>query len=375
MQISKAAMKLLLSKQKIFPQFVNILCAFKLQTKEVFGGAAVYNKAYFTNEKDNLGNLEFETAYTLKHIENNGRQHLPWSIRQMGVYQKYNTSIKSSDCLLIQTSTRVKLRITESRKDGSIKNLSSHWTHLHELHLKTLSYNWDSYFSYVNDRLSDINEEYLFSKVEAREKQVSFTSLQALDTLRTQLGIMCYALELNLGVLNQLSQEVERRKELEGYKSAERYEQFQTNLRTCNMEQTSLRQQATHIMQEADRLLAHLRDTIALQDSNAMMALTHKTIQEAQSMRTITVIALVYLPASFTASLMSMGYIHVDSLSGIMKLGAMPEMWVYLAITLPLMVFTFLIWGIWEWWSRKRVRGLTWREQRGLRDEKKDIES
>jgi hypothetical protein len=32
-----------------------------------------------------------------------------------------------------------------------------------------------------------------------------------------------------------------------------------------------------------------------------MLTLTQKTIQEAQAMKTITLVALVYLPASFTA--------------------------------------------------------------------------
>lgn len=32
-----------------------------------------------------------------------------------------------------------------------------------------------------------------------------------------------------------------------------------------------------------------------------MMALNHKTIREAQTMRIITLVALIYLPASFTA--------------------------------------------------------------------------
>jgi hypothetical protein len=91
----------------------------------------------------------------LKHIENNARQSLPWSIRQMAVYQKYSTTTRTSNCLLIQTSARVKSRIAEVVKDGSITKLSTHWTHLHELHLGTLSHNWDAYFAYINEVISD----------------------------------------------------------------------------------------------------------------------------------------------------------------------------------------------------------------------------
>jgi hypothetical protein len=104
-----------------------------------------------------------------------------------------------------------------------------------------------------------------------------------------------------------------------------------------------------------------------------MMTLNHKTIQEAQTMRTITLVALVYLPASFTASFLGMGYIHIASLSGIMKINVAPEMWFYLAITAPLMVVTFLAWRMWEWWGRRRERARL-REQAGLLDEEEGME-
>jgi hypothetical protein len=44
-----------------------------------------------------------------------------------------------------------------------------------------------------------------------------------------------------------------------------------------------------------------VRNTITLADSDVMLTLTQKTIQEAQGMKTITLVALIYLPASFTA--------------------------------------------------------------------------
>jgi hypothetical protein len=47
--------------------------------------------------------------------------------------------------------------------------------------------------------------------------------------------------------------------------------------------------------------ICKVRNTITLADSDVMLTLTQKTIQEAQAMKTITLVALVYLPASFTA--------------------------------------------------------------------------
>jgi hypothetical protein len=47
--------------------------------------------------------------------------------------------------------------------------------------------------------------------------------------------------------------------------------------------------------------ICKVRNTINLADSDVMLTLTQKTIQEARAMKTITLVALVYLPASFTA--------------------------------------------------------------------------
>jgi hypothetical protein len=74
----------------------------------------------------------------------------------MAIYQRYNAVRKFSDCCLIQTSARVKSRISGMIKDGSIAELSNHWTHLHEVYLGALSANWEEYFVYIESRASSL---------------------------------------------------------------------------------------------------------------------------------------------------------------------------------------------------------------------------
>jgi hypothetical protein len=115
-----------------------------------------------------------------------------------------------------------------------------------------------------------------------------------------------------------------------------------------------------------------VRNTITLTDGNVMLTLTQKTIQEARTMKTITFIALIYLPASFTSvrkffydlrecemlteiqTFLSMGFVHVESLEGVMRLSVSNDMLFYIAITLPLMVATLLGWWLWEYMSKRR---------------------
>lgn len=133
---------------------------------------------------------------------------------------------------------------------------------------------------------------------------------------------MSHALQLNIDVLSLLSEETMRRSIIEGEKSAQRYQQFQQAVRMCLTEQSFFKKHVDLLQTFADRRslqvgplsfccrlffkreltwLAKLRDAIALQDSNIMMGMNKITTQETTTMRTLTLIAMIYLPASFTA--------------------------------------------------------------------------
>lgn len=100
----------------------------------------------------------FETAYMLKYVECHGRLGtiIPWSIRQMGVCQRYNISTKLSSCVLIQTSDRVQNRIFELVEDGHIARFPYHWTFLHMIYLGTLSNKWTAYIKLLDSKIEEI---------------------------------------------------------------------------------------------------------------------------------------------------------------------------------------------------------------------------
>jgi preprotein translocase subunit SecY len=53
---------------------------------------------------------------------------------------------------------------------------------------------------------------------------------------------------------------------------------------------------------------------------------------------------------------LSMGFVHVESLEGAMRLSVSKDMLFYIAITLPLMIATILTWWLWECMSKRRKR-------------------
>ncbi len=92
--------------------------------------------------------LGVELCYILKYVEMDAGSSslVPWSIRQMVIYQKLDMNTQETTCIIIQPSADVRRRkdeVAESTK--SCQDLSEHWTSLHSLLLGTLNRNWASY--------------------------------------------------------------------------------------------------------------------------------------------------------------------------------------------------------------------------------------
>jgi hypothetical protein len=54
---------------------------------------------------------------------------------------------------------------------------------------------------------------------------------------------------------------------------------------------------------------------------------------------------------------MSTGFVHVESAAGVMRISVSKDIYFYLAITIPLMVTTFLAWWAWEFKMRRKASG------------------
>ena len=94
-------------------------------------------------------------------------------------------------------------------------------------------------------------------------------------------------------------------------------------------------------------------------ESRLMTELTKKTSKDTEVVRTLTLLALIYLPASFVSvsswlsyilgmmadtlaqSMMGMDYIHVTGTASKLAFHFQGEFWVFVVLTALLLVFTF----------------------------------
>lgn len=97
-----------------------------------------------------------ETAYTLKHVEHKAGSAIPFSIRQMGIYQNFNLATKTSSNILIQSSQNVQSEVLRLVQEGTMATFPDHWKNMHEIHLSSLSNNWIDYIKFLESKMSDI---------------------------------------------------------------------------------------------------------------------------------------------------------------------------------------------------------------------------
>ncbi|KAL8661329.1 MAG: hypothetical protein Q9202_005694 [Teloschistes flavicans] len=96
------------------------------------------------------------------------------------------------------------------------------------------------------------------------------------------------------------------------------------------------------------------RTNIAIAEASRRIAF--ETKRDSDAMKTIAALTMVFLPATFVATLFGMVFFTVDS-GRSSKLRVNPYWWVYLAATIPLTMLTVGAWLGWLRWVRwKRLQ-------------------
>ncbi|KAL8726825.1 MAG: hypothetical protein Q9166_006441 [cf. Caloplaca sp. 2 TL-2023] len=85
--------------------------------------------------------------------------------------------------------------------------------------------------------------------------------------------------------------------------------------------------------------------------TNEMSEIARKTKTETVSMKIITLVTLFFLPGTFIATLMSTDIVHWSNGRKKYQAGALQ---VYLAICLPLMACTFIVWLVLQWREKRK---------------------
>ena len=100
-----------------------------------------------------------EVCYNVRYMERNERNRgSPWSLRQTGVYQRYDTIKQSSVWILLHPSDYMRRRLSETMRHGSDFHcdISTGPLHLHGLFLSASERNWSDYIEHTQREIESL---------------------------------------------------------------------------------------------------------------------------------------------------------------------------------------------------------------------------
>ncbi|KAM7192593.1 hypothetical protein V8F20_008802 [Naviculisporaceae sp. PSN 640] len=112
-------------------------------------------------------------------------------------------------------------------------------------------------------------------------------------------------------------------------------------------------------------LIAQQDNAIAFETANATRSIAKDSLQDSSSMKMLALVAMFFLPGSFVAALFSAPLFEWDG-SGTgaagggwnagLAVATKPGFKLFWAVAVPLTVVTFVLYGMWIWLQKKRMR-------------------
>ncbi|KAF2730345.1 hypothetical protein EJ04DRAFT_567846 [Polyplosphaeria fusca] len=365
--ISEAGIRLLLNHFHAFPAIIDVLSAFGRLTSESsdsLGGC-------YSWKHDHVS----EFCYLIKNVEQHGRENSeePWSIRQLGVYHRHDSGQETDTFIILNPMTSFQQRL----KDAQIKHKTvPTWRDIHMLALSHATWQWRWYLSFWESQLNQLISKAHVSRVEGRRKtdkmpvlSIEYSDFQDVQVIHDRMNVAKYVLDSNARIckkyercfqgtlkLEMLLEELE----LQGARVDKLLERTRSGSGLMQEIISFRGLDSLKVSSENSNQMAQL----AGEDSSNMLKLTTKAQRDSETLKKITILTMVYLPASFVAQFLSMGYLKVNSTKHPASLNFASEMWIFAFLTLVLFAITFALWWYLDtatamgsirtkWWRRQ----------------------
>jgi hypothetical protein len=176
LQITKEAFETLFTRHRIFSAFLNVVQEFGSRVRDGCPKRHLFSSRPdhgVEHPSDNAGlwhsdygplcdsvdlywtNLAAELSYLIRFMEENGRSRgNPWSLRQIGVYQKVNFRTGRSVWIILQLSGTTRSRMNETVQGKAACHESCGGPlRLHATLLLATVGNWADYIEFLHSRL------------------------------------------------------------------------------------------------------------------------------------------------------------------------------------------------------------------------------
>ncbi|KAF5003356.1 hypothetical protein FDECE_10086 [Fusarium decemcellulare] len=323
-----------------------------------------------------------ESCYLLKYVgKRDGATPgtNPWSIRHALIYQKVSREATRVSHILIRVPENVKQQLGSHllRDDGNVMEFAQDWTHIHTACFSSVDRDLREFINYLDEEITKVFERVIMSGLSPTELnefdsvQRSTKDFKTLQYLSDQARRLINAITLNMETIKCFQKQIGHLSSLGSWVSArpDSLESLYRVLDRTQQEHHFSLKNASAVLERAKATSEQLRDAATLRNSeinkvNAEMAnrntlaiaqLSEKSEREAHVVKTLTVLALVFVPAGFVADFLQMGYITISQ-EDPMRLAATADLKIYAALAIPLIGVTMLIYGVIEMMQKIRAR-------------------
>ncbi|KAF7513146.1 hypothetical protein GJ744_010542 [Endocarpon pusillum] len=362
-----------------------------------------------TGRSNNTALATTTLAYSLHYMERRASgtssQGGTWTERQIGVYHRFAQSTRSNNVMvLLHTGpgNRVSKHLfpiegtgnqspdTSPSVDVDIVQTQLHRPlYIHVIIFATYLQSWRWYLDEHGDHCVRLEDE-VETIEDVSDPALSFSTLQELRNIEsklltsaTVLGATLRTLNAILGIAGELELERSRtggnlktslregRRDAGGSAPAmapsshsddlslhNHISSKDWDLETDRMDLARLVQSTQGYLNSVEliqariaKLIQMIADGLAHRGNSSLLQLTEKSIDENDSIRTITIITLVYLPAQCVATFFGTNFVNYQVYSR--RIQFADDTWLFLAIAAPLTITTL---GIWLWVLSRRRR-------------------
>ncbi|KAK5248158.1 hypothetical protein LTR06_007901 [Exophiala xenobiotica] len=323
--ISDRALRRLAHHLDIFPPFLDLLQAFGERTSsdsDSDGGHRSYTRGQ-----------AFECSYLIKTAEEHGREDVedPWSIRQMGVYFQHDSQRDTSTVIVINPLRSFLQRLKAAQIDTGDP---PGWREIHRLALSCSTHPWTAYISHLGSQMTQLKTRAHLSSVSEKEPtasspavRIEFEDTQDVKVLEDKLHKIRHTLNTNLKICKEVSDLSAHNNLFQhpatvqpmplGSATLHFVREMEEQLE-CVLTLKQRTEAVSDLMQKiiAFRALAALKTSssmsteiarLAQSDNKMMIDLAIKSRDDARTLKTITILTMVYLPAAFVSVSQSSG--------------------------------------------------------------------
>ncbi|KAF2089023.1 hypothetical protein K490DRAFT_64234 [Saccharata proteae CBS 121410] len=363
----------------ITPIFLDTLLGVQSKTQV---SEETYGNSFYQHVGD-----QFEIAYQLKYVEFSDRgQGSPWTTRRTEIFQRSTRGDNGLENIWLLFHPR-KDSVVKERLENQAAD-SRQWSLIQQSpvrqHISIISTyvdNWRGVLMHYG-QLYQNKRKYIatvnFEEESEFKERLNFKTLQELRELEERIMVIPFILKATNALIKSLSSMNRDLRVGQFYNSTE-YRVVENALKSINVRLDGYIDSSNVLLDRIKGINKMAADALNLSNQTASVAsqksavkqqelaakqqetsteinknvlkLTKDNVADNAVVRVVTLVTLLYLPASFIASLFGMNFFDFGDETS--KIRVASNWWIYLAVTVPLTIMTAIVW--WQA-SRKQKR-------------------